>query len=59
MSNKTLCDYCKREIEINRENPYIHVSYMMARPSVDICQDCWLNKNNWKKIHKIEKRKER
>jgi len=50
MSHITICDICGKKLE-----GFDHVDLRIGLKSTDYCNDCWKNKKNWSKIHKIEK----
>jgi len=49
MSLKIFCDICQKEIA-DREK-----EFRIWHPMKSYCVDCWINKKNWPKIHRILK----
>jgi len=48
MSLKSFCDICEKEIT-DRDKEF----RVWHHPIRTYCQDCWMNKKNWSKIHEI------
>lgn len=50
MTTKNLCDICKKEIEyLSRIKTYGALIF-----GGEYCKDCWTDKKNWEKIHKLK-----
>lgn len=50
MTNKTFCDICEKEVYyLDRIKSYGTLIF-----GGEYCKECWINKKNWEKIHKLK-----